>query len=246
VCDQDDLFEQDLNGSSVADHTEFITLQDIQWIEKDIEAENVRLHPDDGQSTLKWVDTLQHKGHLLGFKLKTNPSLPGSNVPADTFLLMIQTNRQHKMFAKYGEVLMCIDAMHNTTMYHNLNLTTLLVRDRWKHGIPVSWMLSSSGSQATISYFLCLNHLRSPLIIPRRIMSDFDWAQINTCSEQYRSFILLCWWHVLHNWQKHFHIPTNEALWDLLKKWIRMTDLTNSMQRGSKSRKLLLKALSTI
>jgi hypothetical protein len=49
-------------------------------------------------------------------------------------------------------------------------------------------------------------------------MSDFDWGQINTCLEEYRSFILLCWWHVLHNWQKHFHIPTNEVLWDLLKK----------------------------
>jgi hypothetical protein len=31
---------------------------------------------------------------------------------------------------------------------------------------------------------------------------------------------------VLHDWQKHFHIPTNEALWDLLKKWIWITDLS--------------------
>jgi hypothetical protein len=83
VYDQDDLFEQDLDGSSVADHTEFITLRDIRRIGKDIEAENVRLHPDDGQFTLKWVDTLQRKGHLLGFKSKTDPSPPGSNVPAD-------------------------------------------------------------------------------------------------------------------------------------------------------------------
>jgi hypothetical protein len=167
VYDRDDLFEQDLDGSSIANHTEFITLWEIRQIKKDIEAENVRLHPDDSQSTLKWVDTLQHKGHLLGFKSKTDPLPPGSNVPADTFLLMIQTNWQRKMFAKYGEALMCIDAMHNTTMYHNLNLTTLLVCDRWKHGIPISWMLSLSGSQATITYILRLNRLRSPSIIPQ-------------------------------------------------------------------------------
>jgi hypothetical protein len=55
-------------------------------------------------------------------------------------------------------------------------------------------------------------------------MSDFDWAQINACIEEYRTFILLCWWHVLHDWQKRFRITSNEDLWELLKKWIRMTD----------------------
>ncbi|KAJ7832372.1 hypothetical protein B0H13DRAFT_1654230 [Mycena leptocephala] len=84
-------------------------------------------------------------------------------------------------------------------------------------------MLASSGSQSTIAYFLRLNRLRSPLVIPRRIMSDFDWAQINACVEQYRTFILLCWWHVLHDWQKRFRITSNGDLWELLK-WIRMTD----------------------
>lgn len=39
----------------------------------------------------------------------------------------------------------------------------------------------------------------------------------------YLTFILLCWWHVLHAWQLHFHISTNPELWDLLKQWIRMT-----------------------
>jgi hypothetical protein len=68
-------------------------------------------------------------------------------------------------------------------------------------------------------------------------MSDFDWPQINACIDIYeetyrwnlevyrRDFILLCWWHVLHAWQKHFHITSHPELWDLLKRWIRMTDL---------------------
>jgi hypothetical protein len=118
----------------VADRTEFITLRDIRRIEKDIEAEDVRLHPDDGQSTLRWVEILRRKGQLLGFKSKTDPPPPGSNLPRDVFTLMIQTKWQRQMFAKYGEALMCIDATHNTTMYEHLNLTTLLVRDRWRHG----------------------------------------------------------------------------------------------------------------
>ncbi|KAJ7347674.1 hypothetical protein DFH08DRAFT_960107 [Mycena albidolilacea] len=54
-------------------------------------------------------------------------------------------------------------------------------------------------------------------------MSDFDWAQINACWDVYHSLILLCWWHVLHAWQQHFHISQNPELWELLKKWVRMT-----------------------
>ena len=91
-------------------------------------------------------------------------------------------------------------------------------------GIPVAWMLASSGSEATITYFLKLHRLQSPLTISRKIMSDFDWAQIHAAIAAYRCFILLCWWHVLHAWQQHFKIADNERLWVLLKKWIRMTE----------------------
>ncbi|KAJ7900815.1 hypothetical protein B0H13DRAFT_1622250 [Mycena leptocephala] len=83
---------------------------------------------------------------------------------------------------------------------------------------------STNGTQATIYYFLKLHHLRNPLTIPRNIISDFDWGQINACWAAYHSFILLCWWHVLHSWQKHFHIDAHPELWDLLKRWLRMTE----------------------
>lgn len=85
-------------------------------------------------------------------------------------------------------------------------------------------MLASSGTQATISYFLRLHRLQTPLTIPRNIISDFDHPQINACIAEYQAFILLCWWHVLRSWQKRFHIPSNPDLWELLKRWIRMTD----------------------
>ncbi|KAJ7331319.1 hypothetical protein DFH08DRAFT_966340 [Mycena albidolilacea] len=63
-------------------------------------------------------------------------------------------------------------------------------------------------------------------------MSNFDWAQINACkiasvdwkrvNNERSSFILLCWWHVLHAWQQHFHIPQSPELWELLKRRICM------------------------
>ena len=180
------------------------------------------------------------KDALLGFKSKTDPPPPGSNLAPDLFILMIQTPWQKAMFQKHGEHLLCIDATHNVSMYENLNLTTLVVRDKWKHGknrnivrhilanpgtgIPVAWMLASNGCQETIYFFLKLNRVQNPSTIPRRIMSDFDWPQINGCTAAYSSLILLCWWHVLHAWQQHFHISTHPDLWTLLKKWIRITE----------------------
>ncbi|KAJ7238362.1 hypothetical protein C8J57DRAFT_1528679 [Mycena rebaudengoi] len=152
------------DGNSVAARTEFIQLRDIRRIQKEIEAENIRLAPDDGLSTQRWVEILRTKGHLLGFKSKLDPP-PGSGLALD-----------------HGEHLLCIDATHNVTMYENLNLTTLLVRNKRGHGIPISWMLSSSGTQQTIEYFLRLHRAQNPLTIPRNIMSDFDWPQIHACS----------------------------------------------------------------
>ncbi|KAJ7636454.1 hypothetical protein FB45DRAFT_742753 [Roridomyces roridus] len=154
VYDNDDFLDRDDDETMTASRTEFIQLRDIRKIEKDIEAETIRLHPDDGQSTIRWVANLREKG------------------------------------------------------------------------IPVAWMLASSGTADTIHYFLSLVKLRSPTIIPRHIMTDFDKAQINACRRAWGTaltVILLCWWHVLHAWQQRFKIEHNEALWVVLKQWPRMT-----------------------
>ncbi|KAJ7092325.1 hypothetical protein B0H15DRAFT_777313 [Mycena belliarum] len=134
VYDSDALFEGEFDGDAVAARTEFIQLRDIRRIEKDIEAETVRLNPDDGLSTLQWVRNLEAKGHLLGFKSKSDTPPPGSGLDRDVFTLMVQTDWQRCMFKKHGAPLLCIDATHNTTMYDSLNLTTLVVRDKWAHG----------------------------------------------------------------------------------------------------------------
>jgi hypothetical protein len=94
---------------------------------------------------------------------------------------MFQTGWQHRMFCKYGHRILCIDTMHNTTMYENLQLMTLVVHDNYPHGISIAWMLGSNGRQETILYFLKLNSLRSPQVDPNYNMTDFDWAQINAC-----------------------------------------------------------------
>ena len=91
--------------------------------------------------------------------------------------------------------------------------------------MPVAWMLSTNGQQETITYFLRQVRKANPSVIPANFMSDKDRPQMTSVRIVYwESFLLLCWWHVLHAWQQHFVISHHPELWMLLKEWIRITD----------------------
>ena len=65
------------------------------------------------------------------------------------------------------------------------------------------------------------------MIIPHIVMTDHDHAQINAVHRVYwEATVLFCWWHVLHAWQQHFHIPDHLELWEQLKSWICIKDRT--------------------
>ena len=84
-------------------------------------------------------------------------------------------------------------------------------------------MIASNGTAETIGYFIFLVRGRSPLIIPRWLMSDRDLAQIKALKRYFStSKILLCWWHVLHAWQQHLVTSQHSLLWVKLKAWIRV------------------------
>jgi hypothetical protein len=116
-----------------------------------------------------------------------------------------------------------------------MSLFTLLVRDKWGHGIPAAWMVSSNRVEDTINFFLQSIRMRNPGITPEFFMSDKDHAQLNSIKRQFpKSAILLCWWHVLHAWQQHFITTVHPELWELLKKWIRLTDRAEFWQQWDK------------
>lgn len=94
-------------------------------------------------------------------------------------------------------------------------------------GLPIAWMLASYGTEETIAYFLSLLRALNPSTIPKKFMTDCDFAQINAITVRYlESEIWLCWWHVLHAWQQHFVISQNENLWMKLKALIWLEDLS--------------------
>lgn len=113
---------------------DFAVLADVRRIEKAVQAELVRLDKDDALSVFKWVNKLRDGDSLLGFKSRTCPVPPGSDLRPDTFTLMVQTPWQREQYIEHGSNILFTDGTHNTTMYENMTLTSLLVRNKWGHG----------------------------------------------------------------------------------------------------------------
>lgn len=91
--------------------------------------------------------------------------------------------------------------------------------------MPSAWMISSNGTEATIKFFLRTIRTENPSIHPKNFMSDKDQGQLNAIKGVYpESRVFLCWWHVLHAWQQHFATTSFPELWELMKRWIRITD----------------------
>ncbi|KZV87284.1 hypothetical protein EXIGLDRAFT_840088 [Exidia glandulosa HHB12029] len=204
----------------------FVQLADIRRVQAKIEAEAAHLHKDDAVSVLRWVERLRASDSLLFFKATGEPAPQDSGLAADALVLIIQTPWQRDRFAELGASFAGVDGTHNTTRYYNTTLFTIIVRDRWAHGLPVAWMVSSNGTEQTLTHFLRVFRARNP-VVPRIWMSDKDRAQLNSLRAVYSELfvlVLLCWWHVLHAWQQHFSTTLYATLWTLLKRWIRITD----------------------
>lgn len=116
------------SSTSMPCRDELITLADVRRIEKAIEAETIRLDHDDGKSVFLWAKRLRASDSLLGFKSCACPVPPDSKLEADAFVLMVQTPSQRDQFHCYrNKAIVFIDRTHNTTMYQNMILTTILV-----------------------------------------------------------------------------------------------------------------------
>ena len=51
--------------------------------------------------------------------------------------------------------------------------------DIYVEGCPIAWMISSNATEVTIDYFIKTLRAQNPTVIPAKIMSDFNKAQIN-------------------------------------------------------------------
>src|ERR1700733_13097318 len=114
-------------------------------------------------------------------------------------------------------------------------------------GVPVAWMLSSNGTQATIQYFLNLVKAQSPEVAPNIFMTDRDQAQVNAIRAVFPecSRVFYCWWHVLRAIRTHFNTKEFPDLWSRIQDWIRTTDKLLAVPTARVARKLAPLAFST-
>lgn len=92
-------------------------------------------------------------------------------------------------------------------------------------GVPVTWMLTSRGMEATIKYFLNFIEKWSLKILPAIVMTNHDKAQMNAISAVYlESKMFLCWWHVLSAIWKHFRMEEFPNLWENICVWVKTSD----------------------
>ena len=206
-----------------------VTIADVHNIARRIQNQLERFASDDGHSVLLWVQKLRARG--VDVFLKCAGDDPGSTgLDRDTFVMIIQTPAQRKLWETYGHGRFAgIDGTHNTTHYTNMNLYTVLARDDHGHGVPCAFMLSNSGTEITLKFYLQTLLKLSPHVIPRNWMSDRDQGQLNAITDVYITpfdfvRLFLCWWHVLHAWQQHFNTYEFPELWERLKHWIRIDD----------------------
>ena len=100
-------------------------------------SKTIRLSVDDGESIEFWVKHFQEEDAVLCYKHCSYPAPPGSGISPATFFLMIQTEWQRGMAEEIGNWMLQIDGTNNVTEYLNLNLYTILGKDKWGHGKPL-------------------------------------------------------------------------------------------------------------
>jgi hypothetical protein len=92
-------------------------------------------------------------------------------------------------------------------------------------GVPVTWMMASSSTEAAIQFFLNFVKDHNLEIKPWITMSDHNQAQMNTIKARYPEMkLLLCWWHVLHAMWTHFCTEEFLELWKHIREWVKTSD----------------------
>lgn len=116
----------------------FADFGDVSRVARVLDAETIRLHPQDGVSVKLWVERLREENTSVFYKDRLDTSPPGLQMHEKDVLLCIQTQYQLDAFRRLGRGFIGIDATHNTTQYEGIMLYTMIARDDWGHGALAS------------------------------------------------------------------------------------------------------------
>jgi hypothetical protein len=103
-----------------------------------LDAETIRLHPEDVISLKLWVERFREENILTFYKDKLDPSPPELPMHEGQLIVCMQTQFQLDTFRRLGSGFIGIDATHNTTQYPDMMLYMIVAWDEWGHGVLVS------------------------------------------------------------------------------------------------------------
>eukprot|EP00794_Sanderia_malayensis_P006481 gene6481-7221_t len=213
-----------------------IERQDLMNIKHQYNIELMEKHKQDTVSVECWVEELK--------KCEFNPVLvykpqgkTDFGLPANDFLLGIQTQYQLDRLKAHGSNIICMDATHSTNQYEFM-LTTLLVVDEYGEGLPVAWLISNREDQLVLNPFIAAIKERTGELNVNVFMSD-------DANNFYNSWIyhfaapkskLICSWHVDRNWRKNLrkHVQRQEQQAEIYKalKTLQMELNENAFRKG--------------
>jgi MULE transposase domain len=199
-----------------------------------------RFDKSDSGSVHEWVQRLQAANAVMAYKPRNyvpEPTSPFFGLRPDTFLLILQWPWQRQLWSQIGRNFMGVDGTHNITKYKNMIFHTIMGRDAFGHGtsfifgcilpnnvfffflatgVPIMWMFASNGEEAVYHFFFSTFLANNP-VLPSVILTDKDVAQINALRKVFPSSrILLCWWHVLHDWYGRLAVHQHPEAWEKL------------------------------
>jgi len=113
-----------------------VSRTDILNIKRKVVDNSVIRHSDDATSVQLAVNALQEEEYnpILYFKPQHIDDHDHPQLSTDTFILILQTEFQRKMYSQFCSKIVCIDSTHGTNSY-KFKLITLLVSDDFAAGM---------------------------------------------------------------------------------------------------------------
>ena len=122
-----------MTGSDTTEQKHFVTPQDLRNITRAIKDFGLHRHAEDAISMERIVNKLkkQEPFPTLADKQQGLKHPSYLSLPEESFLLVIMTRFQAKLFSEYASNIPCIDATYRTSKY-KFKLITLHVVDKYR------------------------------------------------------------------------------------------------------------------
>ena len=205
------LDEIRFDTKAVDNRGHLVARQDIHNIKHQFNIELMKRHKKDTVRVHCWVEELRKCDFNLILVYKPQGRIE-FGLPADNFLLGIQTKYQLDQMKKNGSNIICMDATQSTNQY-DFQIITVLVIDHFGEGLPVAWLISNREDKLVLNPFIAAIREAIGDVKVRLFVAD----DANNFYNAWPSYFpvpdskLICSWHVDKNWQKNLqkHVQTH-------------------------------------